>query len=331
MSRMDQEISDAVDTSTDSVNRTFDWLPWLQLMRIGNVFTAFANILMGYLVIHSDAGIFDLGRADFLPLAGLFAATFCLYCSGMVLNDVFDLEQDREQRPNSPLAAGRVRPETAARLGWGLWLLGIGFSATAGWNGFLLGLAVAFAIVAYNRILKKTFAAPVAMGACRFLNVLLGMSYAKSSTPVIMGFEDHHLIIAAGIGVFVAGLTWFARTETRTSNRWMLGGAIGVMSLGFICLAYFPVKMSEAVQLHMTADSARMWFLVLAILVLYRCVNAVVDPDPQRVQRGVIHALRSLIFLDASVVAVVSHPFLAVATLSLLFPMLICSKWIRTT
>ena len=287
MSRMDQEISDAVDTSTDSENRPFDWLPWLQLMRIGNVFTAFANILMGYLVIHSDAGIFHLGRSDFLPLAGLFAATFCLYCPGMVLNDVFDLEQDREQRPNSPLAAGRVRPETAARLGWGLWLLGIGFSATAGWNGFLLGLAVAFSVVAYNRILKQTFVAPAAMGACRFFNVLLGMSYAQSSDPVIMGFENHHLIIAAGIGVFVTGLTLFARTETRTSNRGMLAAAVGIMSLGFVCLAYFPGQMPGAENLHMTVDRVRMLFLVLAILILYRCVSA--DCLAKAVQTNILH------------------------------------------
>jgi 4-hydroxybenzoate polyprenyltransferase len=108
---------------------------WMQLMRIGNVFTVFANILMGYLVVSSDADILTLSAKDAWPLAGLLAATFCLYSSGMVLNDVFDIAQDKEQRSERPLVTGAISLRVAARFGTGLMLAGILFASTAGIRG----------------------------------------------------------------------------------------------------------------------------------------------------------------------------------------------------
>ena len=40
-----------------------------------------------------------------------------LYASGTALNDVFDLEVDRDERPGRPLPSGRVSTRTAAWLG----------------------------------------------------------------------------------------------------------------------------------------------------------------------------------------------------------------------
>jgi len=304
---------------------------WMQLMRIGNVFTAFANVLMGYLVVLSDAGILTLSAHDAWPLAGLLAATFCLHSSGMVLNDVFDIEQDKEQRSDRPVAAGVISLRVAARFGAGLMLAGILFASTAGMRGCLLGCAIAISILLYNGVLKKTPLAPLMMGLCRTLNVLLGMSYVVSDKATFCGFEKHHLLIAGGIGVFVAGLTWFARTEARLSNRWLLSFGVAVMALGFVCLSSFPTDLAESGCLQLKPDSTGLLFGVLAILILYRAVAAIFDPRPERVQVGVIHCLRSLIFLDACVVAIVSHSSMAVLTIALLLPMLTISKWIRAT
>ena len=305
--------------------------PWMQLLRIGNVFTAFANILMGYLVIRSDADILTLSTQDARPLVGLLAATFCLYSSGMVLNDVFDIEQDKAQRSTRPLAAGVIPLRVAVWFGMGLMLAGILFASTAGMRGCLLGSAIAVSVLLYNRVLKKTPLAPLMMGMCRTLNVLLGMSYVVSDKAIFCGFEKHHLFIAGGIGVFVTGLTWFARTEARTSNRWLLSFGVAIMALGFVCLSSFPTELAPSGRLQLKPDSTGLLFGVLAILILYRAVAAIFDPRPERVQVGVVHCLRSLIFLDACVVAIVSHSSMAVLTIALLLPMLTISKWIRAT
>ena len=59
----------------------------------------------------------------------------------------------------------------------------------------------------YDRRLKGTLIAPLGMGACRFLNVLLGMSAAAEP------WYEVHWLIAAAVGIYIAGVTWFARTE----------------------------------------------------------------------------------------------------------------------
>ena len=68
-------------------------------------------------------------------------------------------------------------------------------------------LLLAACVVLYDGVLKPTPLGPLAMGGCRMLNVLLGMSLAMRE------LELHEWLIAGGIGLYIAGLTWFARSE----------------------------------------------------------------------------------------------------------------------
>ena len=54
------------------------------------------------------------------------------------------------------------------------------------------------------------------MGGCRMLNVLLGMSVLPGPWRIA------HWAAAAGVGVYIAGVTWFARNDARRSDRWQL-------------------------------------------------------------------------------------------------------------
>src|SRR5262245_31773688 len=62
-------------------------LPFAQLLRIPNVFTAFADIVLGVLV--TGAWFAHPVGAVLLALA-----SGCLYCAGMVWNDWFDRDVD---------------------------------------------------------------------------------------------------------------------------------------------------------------------------------------------------------------------------------------------
>src|SRR5580693_6347212 len=84
--------------------------PWLQLIRLPNVVTAAADSLAGWLL--ATGSFAEPGR--WLPLA---AASMVLYASGTALNDVFDFEIDRAERPNRPLPSGQVSRRAAAWLG----------------------------------------------------------------------------------------------------------------------------------------------------------------------------------------------------------------------
>ncbi len=78
--------------------------PWLQLIRLPNVVTAAADSLAGWLLATGSLG--EPWR--WLPLV---VSSMVLYASGTMLNDVFDFEIDRLERPGRPLPSGRV-PET---------------------------------------------------------------------------------------------------------------------------------------------------------------------------------------------------------------------------
>src|SRR6478735_2658240 len=81
-----QEISSTTDCT--SLRKHSSLFAWLQLLRLPNVFTAVADVVMGYLVACRG----ELQSIE--NLAVLAVVSILLYLSGMVLNDVFDAEVD---------------------------------------------------------------------------------------------------------------------------------------------------------------------------------------------------------------------------------------------
>ena len=85
-----------------------------------------------------------------------------------------------------------------------------------------IATALAALIVLYDAVLKPTVLAPSRWAGCRTLNILLGMSTASASLPQLVAdteWEQRALLVALGVGVYIAGVTWFARGEADTSHR----------------------------------------------------------------------------------------------------------------
>ena len=99
--------------------------PYLQLVRLPNLFTAAADPLAGFLLV---GGALTEGRL-WMPLALTGVA---IYAAGMVLNDVFDYQVDLVERPSRPLPFGLISRGFATGLGIGLLLLGCCLAAVAG-------------------------------------------------------------------------------------------------------------------------------------------------------------------------------------------------------
>jgi 4-hydroxybenzoate polyprenyltransferase len=305
---------------------------WLQLLRLPNVFTAIADVLMGYLFTH------ELAKPT-LNLPGefwcLLAASSFLYTAGIVLNDVYDYEVDARDRPHRPIPSGRVQLRQARLLGYLILLGGVGLAAlSAAMAGqsraIVVAVVLAIAIVLYDWVLKKTPAAPLLMGSCRALNVLLGMSAAPEP------WQPIHWLVAAGIGTYVAGVTWFARTEARQSNRGQLALGTAVMLAGVALLAWYPqwadTSVAEASQPDFVAPER--WTIVwsvIGLLIGWRCVAAVLDPAPATVQYAVRNCIFSLIVLDGMVTFGVRGMAWAVVVLLLLVPTMFLGKWIYST
>lgn len=303
---------------------------YLELMRLPNVFTAMADVTMGFLFVQAADWQWQPWQ-DTWTLGLLLLASSLLYIAGVVLNDVFDLEVDRRERPERPLPSGRV-PLVAARvIGWKLLVLGVAAgTVTVFFTGHLrsgiVAALLATCILLYDAWLKSTAIGPVAMGACRMLNVLLGMNAIDA--PLCA----EHWLVAGGIGVYVAGVTWFARREADRSNRWQLAGATAVMAFGIALIAMFPAW-SERVLMQIQTDPQR-WYLltgVLGLLIIWRCIRAVLDPMQIYVRIAVAQCVLSIIMLDALACYAVRGVAWAVMILLLLAPAMFLGRWIETT
>jgi 4-hydroxybenzoate polyprenyltransferase len=264
--------------------------PNLQLVRLPNVFTAFADICLAALATH-------VGFDRWPTFTLLLLASGCLYCGGMVWNDYFDIEQDRRERPFRPLPSGRVRRPTAAWLGATLlsvgWLLaliaGKDWAGDWHWSPGIVATVLVATILLYDGWLKRTWAGPVAMGGCRFLNVLLGLCVAGALTEI---WEWH---LAAVVGLYIVGVTWLARKEASMSSPIALAGAATTMLasllFGLMVAAQFPTGTGSPLFPYL--------LVLLGFLVGLPVVQAIVRPTPVRVQAAVRRSLMGLVVFDA--------------------------------
>ncbi len=314
-------------------------LAYLRLFRLPNVFTAVADITMGFFFVRQSL---DPPLIYFC----LLFATALMYTAGMVLNDVYDVEVDRQERPFRPLPSGQISLGWATWLGYEMLLLGVALAWLAGlihpgevatsWKSGVLAVCLAVCILLYNGVLKKTILGPVAMGGCRFLNLLMGMSIAAAASPeaVLLGFDLPQLAVAGGIGVYIAGITWFARGEAAESKQRDLVAGIVLMAAGFLLLALFP-QLSPAGSPTSLKNPLffQLLVLLLAVTVLRRCLVTAFNPRPERVQGAVKNCILSLIVMDASVVLAVkpSEPYWAIGVVALLLPTLVLGKWVYST
>lgn len=270
----------------------------LQLVRLPNVVTAPADSLAGWLIVGGALG--DV--RGWLPVAG---ASACLYAGGMALNDWYDLEVDRIERPHRPLPSGAVAIGLAAAIGWGGLALGMGLASLAGPATLVAGL-LALAIVFYDGWAKQTRLGPWAMGSCRGLNMLMGIVAAQAPE------RPAAWLGAFGFGLFVAGVTWISRSEA-------FGGATGNLRVGlWVQRAAIMLLAVALLTLADPTDRAALFLGVFALTaVAYKTSaassRALWDPSPETVRKAVIAGVLSLVWLDAALVAAACGPLPALA------------------
>jgi 4-hydroxybenzoate polyprenyltransferase len=302
-------------------------LAWLQLCRFAAVFTAMADICLGYLLTHD-------GFERLSEFGLLVAASSCLYLAGMVFNDVFDRKVDAIERPRRPIPSGRVSVGGAISFGAGLVAAGLVCSFAAGTGAAIVATLLTGFIFLYDSAAKSTIIGPVVMGACRFLNVMLGASLAPHSAgttnaPWADVWALPQLHVAAGLAVYIAGVTWFARHEAGTSRKPQLAAAMGTINLGIAILIGFVMNWPEAPDRRVRAALA---LGLVGLVINRRLLVAVFDPVPAKVQAAIRTMLLSLIMLDASLVFFVQeNSACALAVALLLIPATLLSRFLAVT
>jgi len=298
-------------------------IPLLQLIRLPNVLTAAADSLAGWLL-----GGGSLGEAGgWVPLA---LASMILYAAGMALNDVFDTEIDHQERPGRPIPSGRVSRSFAGIFG----AIGLVAGPLVAWlSGSFTSLIVAgvlaAVILAYDAGLKRTFLGPGVMGACRGLNLLLGLTHTQMlGGPVCW-------LAAAMYGLFVGGITWISRSETesgRTSNL-LVGLTLQNLALiGLMAAALEPGKYPNPMSGRPLIPLEGLLVLALvALAVNLAATRAIYQPVPAVIQKAVKTGILALIWIDVGLVAGVRGPQAAVAIAALWVPAYLLGRWLYST
>ncbi|NLE38516.1 MAG: UbiA family prenyltransferase [Pirellulaceae bacterium] len=304
---------------------------WLELIRVPNVFTAIADVTMGYFVVTRAA---DFDASAGLTLGLLIAASSLLYSAGMVLNDVFDHDEDCRDRPDRPLPSGRISHSAASRLGWGLLAGGAAATflvsfLTARWGALICGVGLCVLIWKYNATLKRhAVPGPLALGACRFLNVLLGMSVVELTINLTP--------IAAVIGLYIVGVSIMARREADVDDSGtvargpiVLGMALSIAAVA--SLAWLPDWLHEQQPILVRPGHWQAFVLVMSLLAAWRFLRALVDPRPGVVQGTVGQGIAALIVLDAGITLAVAGIGPGLAVLALIVPNTLLRRWFYQT
>ncbi len=264
---------------------------FLRIVRLPNVITAASNSLAGAFC----AGV-SLERWP--VLAGLAIVSMAIYAAGILFNDVFDLEEDRRERPERPLPSGAVRVRSAAVSAVVLIAAGL---AVAWWLGPRIG-AVASVLVAavlgYDLGLKRTPLGPWVMGLCRGANLGLGLAAAAS-------VDVSRLWAAAGYVVYVAGVTYVSRQETYSGRTSGLRAGFALIVAGIFGVA-LSIVADSGFRLVPRDFGPESWLTLLSIFLLFlllkvlskRLSSALANPVPATIGAMVKTGIISLPLLD---------------------------------
>ncbi|MEM9932101.1 MAG: UbiA-like protein EboC [Bacteroidota bacterium] len=268
-------------------------LALLRLMRPANVITAISNIIMGAVAavvwVNGLESLLTLGSTA--DLWWLIAATTGLYGGGVVMNDVFDVELDRVERPERPLPAGIVSVQVATL--FGLVLIGGGILAAfqvSSLSGILAIITGACALLYDGWGKHQDVWGPINMGLCRGLNVLLGVSIIPSAVGALWFLGLIPI-------VYIGAITLISRGEVHGGNQQSMNYALLMFALvvgGVACLG-LAAKFTLINSLPFLSV-----FCLIVFPPLWKARNSLSSGD---IMKAVKSGIIALIVMDASIAA----------------------------
>lgn len=274
---------------------------WAELLRVSALFTVPGDALAG-----AAARGVRPGRGTALAVG----ASLCLYEAGMALNDWADREEDAIDRPHRPIPSGRITPGAALAAAGALTAAGLALAARAGRRPLLVSTALAASVWAYDLRLKHTAAGPVAMGAARALDLLLGATATGGPAPASP--DRSALPAALLLGAHTVAVTLVSRREAQGGSTAMpLAALAAVASLGALTgrvRAKDPSAAPAAPAAHPTgralAEAAGPALAAVYVGTAARpLLHAALNPSPALTQRAVGGGIRAMIPLQAALAA----------------------------
>jgi 4-hydroxybenzoate polyprenyltransferase len=296
---------------------------YLLLIRLPNAFTAPSNILTGYftVVLPSYANVSNLSI--------LILSSALLYISGIVFNDYFDIEVDRQERPFRPLASGKVTKQKAFTIAAAAMITANFLAFTVSTASFIVAIILSATVIGYDYRLKQTMAGPVTMGSARFLNIFLGAS------PALAGllFSNNNFLVLRLVLVsmlmllYVLAISILSRREigeTTRSKRTIIGPFIIIFAvIGSIVfaryLSIFQVDLVPSLAL----------FAGITIITFKQTVFQ--DYSSRGIQKAIKTLVLSIIVFDSIFVSGTASIYFGLATLLFIIPSIALAKKLYVT
>lgn len=290
---------------------------YLQLIRLPNVFTTPSNILAGYFAAVTTT---TAAEADGVHLIALMVSSGLLYIAGIVLNDYFDIEIDKKERPSRPLPSGKISKGYALTIAIVALLIANIIALVVGPISLAISLALTLLIIAYDYQLKYTVLGPFAMGGTRSLNVIFGAS------PVLLYTDNHSVAIvaaaAASLFFYVSSITILSKKEVGKERP---NSTLVILIVFGVILAIVPLGM--LLQFEWTFLLSLSIFAGVTI-VTFRQYIAKEVPS---VQKAVRNMVISIIILDSVFVTGTAGLPYGLATLLLIAPVVVLAKKLYVT
>ncbi len=183
------------------------WAEILKLGRVSNLPTVWTNGLTG--LVLGGGTLLDQRTLPLLIALSLF------YVAGMYLNDAFDVEIDRKERPERPIPSGAIDLRTVFAASFVMFMVGlcllawVGFVAANGTGGWpsLAGVVLITSIAVYDWHHKGNQFSPLIMGVCRM------MVYVTAGLCFLVPPPAWLLLAAVLLFSYLIGLTYIAKQE----------------------------------------------------------------------------------------------------------------------
>lgn len=257
-------------------------------MRPANVVTAVADILAGIAI----AGTLYFTQFNSTTIILLCLSTALLYGGGVVMNDVFDTELDKIERPERPIPSGLIKKSSAAT--FGIILMAIGITCAALSNiqhqfpaSVIIAALIAAASVIYDKWLKHhSFFGPLNMGICRGLNLLLGMSIY---VPAITSYWFFAIVPV----IYIFAITMISRGEVH-------GGKKTTLYLAAVLYLIVIAAIATTAALSETILQTLPFLIFFGVMIFMPLLRAIQKPEGPRIGKAVKNGVLSLIIMNAA-------------------------------
>ncbi|MDW0180375.1 MAG: UbiA family prenyltransferase [Nitrososphaeraceae archaeon] len=287
---------------------------YLALVRLPNLFTLPSNILVGMATV----SLLAFTLTSFSQFLLLVTISVLLYCVGIVLNDLYDFDIDKKERPNRPLPSGKISRRSAIVLVAIFSTLALILSLQVSFSTLVISSILFSVIFGYDKYLKNTHAGPFTIASARVMNILLGTSVSLRSVDSYSQIVTLTFILIITF-VYVSLIGFISRYEVHgfsDNTKLLLPPAIVATVISsiilFTLMGFF--KLESLIILSLFS-----FIMIISFSRIYR-------RDSGRTQQIVRNMILSIIVLDSTFLTGIIGIELGLVVLTLMAPLLVLAN-----